>query len=255
MIKYRKVALATSTSLLLALGGCHTPVSVKDVAADETGYLHKNFSSQSLPDSIRSKIPGDTAAAASFREIKVTTDRSTEMPDGKKEADIVTFDIFPAPGGLLEQRTEYSVNNIPYALLLSLSYKGLLNMKIQSVNLRATVAPNVVEIKDISRFDGFGSGSGQVVYADYTVGASGQLANFAPNTKHCNTEQVRSASQVFAGLSGQATDISCENSTNNAVQVRDKYIYLNDYGVSVLSEFVTSAKKETYKISNISVTR
>lgn len=232
------------------LSACTSITAVKDVTADKTGHLVKNFSPQTLAPAVSKKIPAE-GKDAKFGKLIITTEATSELSDGKKEAWKSVMTLVDNGNGIIQTMNELSNNEIPYALIYSLTYKGLVDLRWQTVPLRGAVTGPVYELKDATRFDALPAGINKDFAVNYTSGSDIQIANFLSSQKTCTTKRVVAASEFHKSLPGQATEIECQQSNNNTVQSRSKWLLLQNYGVVVMIENTSSARKTTYRLVDV----
>jgi hypothetical protein len=243
----RNALAAISFGLLSA---CSSVSQVKDVASDRDGYLTANFSPQSLSSSIAAKVPSDLKGSR-FGRLIIKTEASGELSDGRKESWKAVWTLVDVGNGLVERIMEASNNDIPYLLNYSLAYRGYVELKWQSVPLRVTRTGPMYEIKDLTKFDAFPSAVDKEFVVDYTSGALNQIANFVTAEKSCRTTRTMAAADLHKNLHGQAVEFECRLSVNNALQVNEKFVMLEDYGVTILLESSKSAQKTTFRIVDV----
>lgn len=232
------------------LTACSSVVPIKDVTADQAGYLSKNFSPQQLSPSIAKKLPSD-GKSVGFGKLIITSEVTSEQSDGKKESWKAVATLVDAGNGLVQRMVEVSSNDIPYALLYSLTYKGIVDLKWQQVPLRGSVTSMLYEIKDATRFDVIPSTIDKEFVVDYTSGISQQIANFSSHQKACKTSRIMPASELHKKLLGQAIEIECQMRSNGAVQNRTKLVLLQEYGVAFAVEDISSSKKTTSRVLEV----
>ncbi len=239
-----------SAVVVCMLAACSSVESVKDVTMDKEGYLARRFSPTTLHQSVTKKIPSD-AGSAGFGRLTITKEASAEHSDGKKESFKSVSTLVDGGNGLVEDMTELSNNDVPYALSYRLTYRGLMRLRWQEVLLQATNTGQLYEVKGIRQFDPLPAAAGQEVEIDFRSGLDVQIANFTPNQLKCKATRALPASEVNQKLTGQAIELECKFSANHSVQERSKWMLLRDYGVAVETESANSVIKATYRIVDV----
>jgi hypothetical protein len=239
---------------LSAISACTSIVPVKDVAADPMGYLASKFSGQSISQSLAKKLPAENAPMA-FKRLNMTLESTVEHSDGKTVTSQKKSTYINLGNGLVQILHEYSNNNIPYTQYYELSYKGIMDVRSQSVLLSRANTNFLIEMKDASRFDKFTDKPDREYVYDYLYGTDMQLANFSSAKRTCKVAKTFAASTLNAKLTGEASDLNCETYSNNVVQSRVKLVYLKDLDMAILMEVANSADKFTNKITDVNVVR
>jgi hypothetical protein len=238
---------------LTLMSGCSSVSPIQEVTADIPGYFGKKFAVPLLRESVVKKIPASLTPAVSMREMKVTMTADFENSDGKSEQAQITATYTPTDKGLIQRFQEYSANGIPYALFYSLTYQGLQDLRWQNAPLRSSVTSPLYEIKEIERMDAMPTQVGQTFNIRYQTGTEGQVANFRSFEKRCKVARSRPATTIDASLRGEALDVECEYLVNTLVDMRSNYVFLKDYGVSMLTENISSNRKAKYTITKVQV--
>ncbi|NYE63939.1 hypothetical protein FHW58_005173 [Duganella sp. 1224] len=236
---------------LLMLAGCGSVVRVDEVTADKMGYLNKKFPASSLSQAITAKLPATGNGELGFRQLVIKFDGSDEDSTGKKESWQRTITYVNQGNGLTQQISEGSSNGIAFGLDYTLSYRGLFGFKWQTVPLRGTLTSMIYEVKEVSRLDPIPAVAGQSFEFAYTSGTEQQIAGYHASKRECKTTGSRPASDIYAKLSGQALTFDCDTISNNTVQSRSKWALLPGYGIAVILESTTSARKAVFRVVDI----
>jgi hypothetical protein len=246
-----KVKTLLGATGLALLSACTSVSTVKEVTADREGHMHKNFSPEALNPAIAKKMPA--AGKSGFGKLTITREAESTLNDGKKTTwkSVATFT--DAGQGLVERMDEFSSNDIPTSQHYAISYKGAFDLKWQLVPLQAMRTMPIYEVKAITRFDNLPTAVGQEFEIDFQTGAQAQMANFLTEQRKCKAAQTMAASEINKKLNGQAIELDCETSLNNSVQNRTKLVFLEHYGVAILTEVDGSTNKVVYRITDVSL--
>lgn len=238
---------------VLAMAGCAgTVVPVREVTTDQAGYLAKNFSAENLLPAVASRLPADPAPPVSFSRIEVKFSADEDM-NGKKTAFRIKSTYTPLGKGVIRLTKEFSNNDIAYAHLYALSYRGLTDLRWQRVPLHGSLTTPMYEVKEIKSFGSVSAIENQAFRTDVMFAGVVQIMNFNPHQASCKAGQTREAKSLAPGLLGQAVELSCEYSANSVLSMKSQYVYLKDYGVALLLEVTESGRKAVYTIDSVAV--
>lgn len=242
----------SGVACLLSVSACVTKVT--DVTANKMGYLTKNFSAQSVNESVTKSLPKETASVEKFRELKITFALETDTGSGQKVSSGCLATYLPAGRGFVQVLSEYSKNDIPNLLTYEVRY-GMLPLRWQSVPLQEISANPIRETKKISRFEPFPTRLGQKTIDEYVAGAIYDPVTDAPYQLICTATNVTQASKINPGLKGDAVEIECENRQNGTgtVFARTKWEMLSEYGIPVIVETKTASSKVQYRITDVNI--
>lgn len=234
---------------LVLLSACSSSsvIPVAEVTSDQMGYLSKKFSPQSLSPALAKKLPPDDKSTK-FERLIFTMEMNLEKQDGKKESWKSVITYFNSGNGLVQKMHESSNNDIPYALYYSLTYKGIVDLRWQSVPLHSRTTNDLYEIKDTTRFDAVPAAVNKESIVEYTSGSQAQTTNFFTHQKLCKVMGTRAASELHKKLPGQVTDIECQLRSNNVVQHRTKWAMLHKYGMAIPLESADVSRKTVSSI-------
>jgi len=238
-------------SLVVSLfPGCITVTNVKDVTADRGAYMATKFDPGTLSPVLAKKVPQD-ASGKGFGHLTITMEAKSEGSDGKTESWINTVTFVDAGHGFVQRMTESSNNDIPYNLAYSLTYKGIMDLRWQTVPLRGTVAGPLNEVKDTTRFDSLPETVGKEFVVDYLIAPDYQIANFRAYQKSCKATRALEAGSLHAKLPGPALELECQILMNNVVQSRSKWVLIQQYGLAIQIENVDSSNKSTVRVADV----
>ena len=235
---------------LAALSACTGAVSVKEVTDNEQGYLANTFAPASLPKAIATKLPPD-ASPPGVKRLEIVAEAKAELTDGKTDSWRTDSTFVEEGKGIVREVTEASRNNIPYARLYSLTYRGIFDLKWQRVPLQGTTTGQIYEVKEITKFDPIPRAAGAEFEVDYTSGPQIQIANLRSFRKVCKATGVEPAARIHAKLAGEALMLDCELHGNHTVLSRSKWAMLLHYGAAIGLENTNSSRKTTYKVVDV----
>jgi hypothetical protein len=244
IVSMAKAGICCLTVGLLA--GCVPPAQVKDVLADQTGFLDANFSPDKLPGPVRDAVMHADPGPLAFHKMVLHLDWTVDANEKAKAVHIdQTMTVTNAGGSFTRMIEQDSRNGIAISQQDSLSYRGLLELRTQHFSMDARNGKLAITLHDLKEFDPITPAATTLQYI-YTVGTSVQLMNFLDGHVTCKFGRPYPASWVFSTFSGQARDAQCTMyNSNGAVARKDRYAYLESYGLAVrLEADLTSGMSE-----------
>jgi archaellum component FlaF (FlaF/FlaG flagellin family) len=237
-----------------SLAGCVTPVQVKNVEQDKTGYLTHNFSPDDLPESVQKTISDADSGQLNFKKVTYHVAWSMNVDDKNKTTSVdETRTLTNVGGSLVESMAESSRNGEPIAQNYDLSYRNLLPLKTQTMNVSANLAPMRFEVKEFEHFDPISSLKSGLDYR-YKTGTSVQIMNYRDGRTSCARGDAQPASDLSPSLSGEAWDIICTSYNMNGVQQnKERYTYFMEYGFAIRLHSETAAGINDAKLISIAV--
>lgn len=245
-----RIALCAVVASLIS--GCVNPVQIKNVQEDKAGYLTDHFSPDNLPGPVRKTISEADGGQLNFKRIVYRQTWTLNVDDKNKTT---TMDeattLTNAGGGFVEFLSENSRNGVPMSQMYKLSYRNLVPLKSQTMNLSARVAPLLMEVKNFKHFDPITSLRNGLEY-EFQYGTSVQIMNFRDGRTSCVRGDAKPATDVYASLSGEAWDVVCtEYNMNGVPQGKRRYVYLDKYGVAISVHSELSTGVSDAKITSI----
>lgn len=243
------------------LGGCVPPAArapatqgqttVKSIMQDTDGYASRQFTPYMLPAEVRSAIVNMDAATAGFGRLVVEV-RTTTKKIGS--ADVSEFDghwvVENQGNGLMRSVETLSANGIPVHVTMNLTYRNILNLRSQQVQLDQTYAPRIAQVSTVSHFDAVSSGLGQLNYA-VTNMYEGLPRASADSQTRCTFGAAFNAAELNPKIAGSARNFDCEFLNRNGVTTsRLHYAYLDKYGIAMLLDRENSTSHITFKITD-----
>ena len=254
MLCNKIVCFGSTFVVASALIGC-APAMVKDIAANKTGYMNDYFNPQHLSEGISRELSKSEKVSYNYNSISVKLNVTFEDLDKKRETPTAVFTFKNAGNGFVQEMREFSNNGIPYGIKYVLSYGGLIGLKEQNVRFNQTNASFVTEAKQFTIFQqSFLKPTENTDYSyEWTYGNSPQIANFNTMKLSCKTEAFFSASKISSKLNGRAIEFKCERFVNGIQRSREKYTFLESYGLAVTAEHQSSGQTEKYDIQGVEV--
>lgn len=229
------VLRGASVATLLLLSGCVSPPQVKQVLGDKEGYLSKNFDPATLPEGVRREVASKDGGSIPYVRMVVDMSWTLNSDDKEKQVkyqDKVTY--INAGGPFLEELHEASRNGVPTTQRFTTSYRGILALKSEALNVGNTMAGMTFVAHDFKQFEPLRPDASKSIEFAYTSGTTVQLMNFREGRNSCILGDSYAASRANASLEGDAQDIECTNyNANGVVSGKSHYVYLKKYGTAV----------------------
>ena len=223
---------------VLSLSGCAPMTKVKDVQANTQAYMNANFSPGKLDKDVARTINSTDPGPLAFHKMTFQFDWQVNDDDKNKTVAFKQQVSYTNVGGsLVQEKVENSRNGMPMNVDYSISYRGVLSLMSQLMNLNATMAGATYELKSLQHFDAATrpTSAGQLDY-QYTLGSSGQLMNFPAGRTTCTVGADYPAAKINPQLAGEAHDLDCIVYNRNGVKVHStRYAYLDKYGVGTVT--------------------
>lgn len=237
-----------------SLAGCVTPVQVKNVQQDKAGYLARNFAPGDLPASVQKAINDADATPLKFKKVTYHLAWSMNVDDKNKTLNLdETRTLNNAGGSFVESMSESSRNGEPIAQHYEVSYRNMMPLKAQGMNVSANVALMQNEVRDFEHFDPIASLRSGLDYR-YKVGNSVQIMNFRDGRTSCVRGDAQPASDLNRSLSGEAWDVNCTTYNMNGIQQnKERFAYFMDYGFAIRMHSETAAAINDAKLISITV--
>lgn len=240
----------STTACIGLLTACTSVSSVKEVTSDPSAYLAKKFVKASLSPSLVKKLPADDIRSGRA-QISLVTESNYEAADGKKETWKNKITLIDLGQGVFQKTVEQSNNNIPFKVHYGLTYRGLMDLRWQSVPLRRSITEPLFEVKDVTRFDALPIAENQEFTVDYSSGNEVQIAGFFSARKSCKATRQLAAQDIHKKLDGKGLEIECQQFSNNLVENRSKWVFLQNYGIAIQTEGIGSAYKTIIRVIDV----
>lgn len=246
-----RVLVGTSVTSAALLSGCTQFVPVKDMASDKPGYLAAHFGVDSLPTSIRDKMPAAGTHKLPFKVLTVLGKVTGHFGTAGIERDFKTVLINAQDTGMVQQVYESSANGVPAAATFSLSYLNIYSLKEETANYAQTAAfiPFVAHDADNGEFAFNAPQEDETYTTTFKFGTTVQIVNFRALTWTCHSSRYYPASQFNTALTGKAIDLDCEQIKDGIVQNKTRRTYLTEYGIGLTRSVATTAGKLDWSYS------
>ena len=255
MLTKRWVLGATAAAAAMLLSGCGTMTDVKTVANDPDAHFNYAFAPEKMSPKVLAQVPHNQSPLG-FRKLTIKMQASSEESDGKKDSWVNLFTMEPFGNGeLVKLKREQSSNGIPYSVFFSISYRGLQDLRSQSVPLQGGYVGTIYDVKELKSLGVLPTAEGQSFLADFSAGPEVQLFNFIDYQRKCKATKVVPGSDYHKDLPGMVTELECENFRDGALQYRSKWIVMQAFGVALSTESVGTTAKNMYKILEVSAQR
>lgn len=240
----------------MTLSGCVQGPPIKEVAADKEGYMTRNFSMQSVDEGIFKQLSGAHQPSIDFKKMKVLFHLESTSAGGNKYLSDGSVIYRPLGGGYVQQLMEHSSNGIPFSLLYELEY-GILHLKWQTASLQSANADPASVVTKLVKFEAIPNSVEKKFSLEYSWGISTGKGSIGSSKWSCETTKVIPATTINPKLNGRAIEVGCdiENDSSGVVAGHNKWLFLEDYGVSLTEETGTVNGKNTYTIADVQLTQ
>jgi hypothetical protein len=246
--------IIVACALLSVLSACATSMNVSDINADRRGYLLSAYAPENIGSGVVAEIKKNDVESNNFREMEIRV--RTDYDDGAKITHpLISTTYINAGHGMVQQLSELSKNGIPYRLWYSLTYRGVMPLKTQSVPLKARQTLQPAVTKKIVRLpkDLAAAREDAEYKFEYAVGREIQIADFWNFGITCQSTRRYAASSLHRNLTGNALDLMCEHSKDGVLDRKIKYVFLQQYGFAVLLDDTGVAYKLNGTIADVEI--
>jgi hypothetical protein len=246
------------------LGGCVPPpavrppitqgqTTVKSIMQDVDGYESRHFSSFALPAEVRNAVVNMDSSPAGFGRMVMDV-RTKNRKIGS--TDVAEFDghwvVENQGNGMMRSVETMSANGIAVNMTLNLTYRNIVNLRSQFVQLDQTYAPRIVQTTAVSHFDAVPSGYSQLSYG-LTEIYEGLPSVAVDSQTKCTFGAAFNAADLNPNIGGSARNLDCEFINRNGVTTsRMHYAYLDKYGIAILLDRENSTAHITFAITGFS---
>lgn len=238
------------------LCGC-MPEAVKQIESNKSDYMQSHFAVTDVPQQVAATIAATDSTPMGFHQMELTLSLTVSRTSDGQVSHFVNTATYTAAGGPYVQMLDVLNNNgVPFQEDYSLTYRGLLFLRTQQVQLSATSSNMIFAIhslQPIAAWPAGGPGSGGVDF-HFEQGFSQQIMNFQDGAMSCTFGSVFAASEVNPALVGNAQHLHCTALNNNGVVIsQSDAAWLPHYGIVLVTRVATSTWMRTWKISQIQV--
>lgn len=246
---------AVTVVVSAALGGCVTqpPQPVKTVLADKSAHLESEFNTTKLPPSVLQTIQNADLQPSAFKRLDIVVTTETQTNGGAQPSHFENHVVVENLGhGLMRSMDQISSNDIDAGDRFMLSYRNIVTLRSQSVNLNAKNAGLIWAVKSFDRFEPVSQAS-DIDYS-YESGSITQIANFQSLEMRCSFGKTYSASALNPKIEGNVREMTCENhNSNGAVTSHNTVAYLDKYGYALLLKRENTASKTSFTVKDFLV--
>lgn len=248
MISRGKKTLLAAGVVAALLTACGTVTPVKEVTDNPEAYLNQRFAAHDLIPSVRKAVQdkGGTPRRITFiREGTATT------VDGKALSWKSRLLLITKSDGIVQKLEEVSTNDLINTIFYSVSYKGIVDLRWQSVPVRARFAAPIYEIKEVRHFKPMAGEPEPYLDMRFTSGLMNQTANFPEAEVTCSAIRRFPATEIHKKLTGLATELGCKIINASVVKSRSKWAVLDSYGTAIKTEYANNQLTERYRVLDV----
>lgn len=252
MSRSRLAVMMVAASMLC---GC-MPEAVKQIESNKDDYMQTHFAVSDLTQQVAGTLASDSTPMG-FHKMVLTLDLTVSHTSDDKVSHFVNTSTYTAAGGPYVQILDVLNNNgVPFQEDYSLTYRGLLFLRTQQVQLNA-VNSNMIfaihSLQPIAAWPARAPGSGDVDF-HFEQGFSQQIMNFQSGAMSCKFGDVFPAAQINPVLTGNAQKLHCTALNNNGVVTsQSDAAWLMNYGIAFVTQVTTSTWVRSWKLAQVEV--
>jgi hypothetical protein len=215
-----------------ALSGYTTRVA--DVRKDPQAYLASQFAPAAMAPEVMNMIRASDNEPAHFSRIVMHLTWHYSVDGAAKSTSIDEVRTLTNEGGpFVATLTEQSRGGTPINQIYALTYRNVLDLKNQRLDLTQEFAPPVREMGLVERFDPLSSIDAGAQYG-FSIGTRVPVKRFSSASASCTSEGRLAASSLNASLSGDGIKVVCSYyNENSQLLTKNRFVYLPQYGVGV----------------------
>jgi hypothetical protein len=229
------------TLIALGLSACaasppprieHAPLlSVAQVTRHLRTYMTLHYRPAQLPRGVRSALARAGRASVPFHRLMVTRQFVRhDRARGTSATARVTDTFIPIGDGYLQDRERVSINAVPAALNLNLSFLGLLSLEHQHLSERSGVVRAPQRLQQLS---GLTPGIAHPQPGHHYHMTLRWLGRRTQETCIARRHE-RPASRLLAELPGRALTLLCTIKRGGSVRSRNRMVYLSAYRIFLI---------------------
>ena len=210
----------------------HAPfLKVAQVTRHLNAYMTVHYVPALLPPEVRAALARAGTASVPFQRLVVTRQFVRhDTADGKSITGRVTDTFTPIGNGYLQDRERISINTLPVALNLNLSYLGLLSLEHQHINGRFAFVRAPQRLQQLS---GLTPGIAHPQPGHQYHMTLRWLGR--PTQETCTAQpHAQPASRLLVRLPGRALTLACTIVRDGVVRSRSRMVYLSAYGIFLI---------------------
>jgi hypothetical protein len=242
------------------LTGCSSgPKTVKDILADQKAYEDRQFKVAELPALVVGKIDEADHRPPGFQKLTVVSVMHFINGDGVSQTprDSRIATTIEARGGpffsISEEVWEQGALN---HISLSLTYRGILNVREQRIDPRHNMPTIIVQAHAFKSFPDLPSAlaTGTPITFEGEFEYLKGVARAWPEKLACTPGATYPAAQLNSKLEGSAEELECVATDANAAEERRfTTVYLIDYGVAITTRMKTPLFKAEYETKDVRI--
>jgi hypothetical protein len=208
-------------------------IRVKDVLKDPHTYVSNQFALSAMAPEVMNMIRASDNQPAHFSRIvmHLTWHFSAEDPNKTSSVDEVRT-LINEGGPFVEALSERSRSGVPIGQNYAITYRDMLYLKSQKIDISQEFAPPPTEIKLVERFDPISSIDSGAQYA-FSIGPHARSNNSAVAVS-CTSDGRQAASTLNPSFTGVGIELVCNYyNANSVLTSTSRFIYLPQYGVGV----------------------
>jgi uncharacterized protein YceK len=227
---------------------------VADVRKDPQAYLASQFAPGVMAPEVMNMIRASDNESAHFSHIvmHLTWRYSTENSGTTLSVDEVRT-LNHQDGPFVETFAEQFKGGTPIGQTYALTYRNVLDLKNQRLDLAQEFAPPPKEMGVVERFDSMSSIDAGAQFA-FSVGTRAPTPRFSAASASCTKEGRVAASSLNASLTGDAIKVVCSYYNGNSqLMTKNRFVYLPQYGVGVQLGVQTARTRGEATLTSITV--
>lgn len=241
---------------VLMLSGCSVPtrVPVKNVLADQAGFLAANFSPAQIAPGVRAAVAAADPGPLGFRKMVLKLAWTANSGNGADPVHVdETLTLADAGNSFVQSLSQVSRNDIPVSQQDRIGYRGLFFLRSQDFSMTASESAYAFIVGDLKHFDVIGPKTDALRY-EYGIGFPGDTSGFAQHLMTCQVGKAYPAKRVFADFQGSARNLDCaEYNSYGALSDRSRFAYLQRYGVAIKVRYADARTVEEAKVVGASI--
>jgi len=224
--------------------------SVAEVLHNSMAYLDQQFPIDKLPQKMIDSISHVDTGKTGFKRITVNF---KEVFDKAGSAIPMAYDkssiVVDQGHGIFKQYDELKTNGFETVSAFLLTYRGLTNLRWQTLSVNATVMP------PINHIDGFAlSAPASAARFSYTYDFRGPTGISVKNDTECKAGASYPASQLNSEIQGAAHDVDCQILNANGIAIGTAhYSYLEQYGIAIQTHMKTTTSEISRTVVSLKV--
>ena len=240
-----------------------------DLASLADGFYKAGFTADKLPAAVRERVASVDDRALPFKELDFQQSAAIKITGGGDVSSEASVRVIAQGGSLVTIMSTDQSTDTYAAIQYELSYRGLLvlrdqkylpNMPIILQSMRKPPANHtpIMEVQTMAMDPAVPVlSAGSRLTIDFAVAPSETPARAEKMRRVCQVGEDFPAAKVSQAFTGNARVIACDlfDDAGRSRDLHQEKIYLDDYGVALLSKVVTSRMTADFSISGVDVKR